>query len=107
MFYERRASLRHKIFEHMEAVIFFGERQIPATIADVSDDGLRIVVEDLENHPLPHSLVVGSHIEVAVKEDDRAIECEVKRIENGELGLRYFDGVSNLRRKALMKKIAS
>ena len=105
MFYERSAAMRHKIFEHVEAVIFFGERQIRATIADASDDGLCVVIEDIENHPLPHSLVVGSHIELAVKEDDRAIECEVKQIENGELGLRYFDGVSNHRRKALMKMI--
>jgi c-di-GMP-binding flagellar brake protein YcgR len=105
MYYERRASMRHKIFDHVEAVIFFGERQIRARIADISDDGLRVVIEDVETHPLPHSLVVGSHIELAVKQDDRAIECEVKRIENGELGLRYFDGVTNLRRKALMKKI--
>jgi len=105
MYYERRASVRHKIFDHVEAVIFYGERQIRATIADISDDGLRLVLDAADKHPLPHSLQVGSHIEVAVKADDRAIECEVRRMGEGELGLRYFDGVSNLRRKALMKKI--
>ncbi|MBB4197870.1 hypothetical protein CCR94_11410 [Rhodoblastus sphagnicola] len=108
MYYERRASTRHKIFDNVEAVIFYGELQIRARIADISDDGLRVVVNDSATHPLPHSLKVGSHIELAVKADDRVIECEVRRIgEGGELGLRYFDGVSSLRRKALMKKIAS
>jgi c-di-GMP-binding flagellar brake protein YcgR len=105
MYYERRASMRHKIFDHVEAVIFYGERQIRATIADISDDGLRVVIVEPEKNKLPHSLVVGSHIEVAVKEDDRAIECEVRRVGEDDLGLRYFDGVSNARRKALMKKI--
>lgn len=105
MRYERRASIRHKIFDHVEAVIFYGELQIRATIADISNDGLRLVIDAAETHPLPPSLGVGTHIEVAVKEDDRAIECEVRRIGEGELGLRYFDGVSNARRKALIARI--
>jgi c-di-GMP-binding flagellar brake protein YcgR len=107
MFYERRASIRHKIFDHVEAVVFFGERQIRATIADISDHGLRLVIVDAQEHPLPHSLQVGSHIEVAVKEDDRVIECEVRNIQDGEIGLRYFDAVTNTRRKALINKIVS
>ena len=105
MYYERRASIRHKIFDHVEAVIFYGELQIRATIADISADGLRLVIDETETHPLPQSLEVGAHLDVAVKEDDRAIECEVRRIGEGELGLRYFDGVSNARRKALIAKI--
>jgi c-di-GMP-binding flagellar brake protein YcgR len=107
MYVERRASMRHKIFDHVNAVIFFGDRQIRATISDISDDGLLVVVQDTENHPLPRSLIVGSHIELAVKQDDRVIECEVRRIEEGQLGLRYFDGVSNTRRKALINKIVA
>jgi hypothetical protein len=107
MFFERRASMRHHIFDHVEAVIFYGELQIRARIADISNDGLRVEIEDYENHPLPHWLTVGSHIELAVKADDRAIECEVKHIDEGELGLRYFDGVSRVRRKALMSKIVT
>jgi predicted metalloprotease with PDZ domain len=105
MFYERRAAIRHKIFDHVEAVIFHGERQMRATIADASDDGFCVVIDDADNQP--HSLEVGSHIEVAVKEDDRVIECEVKRIGEGEIDLRYFDGVSNARRKALIARIVS
>ncbi len=105
MYHERRASMRHNIFEHVEAVIFFGEQQIRARIADISDDGLRVEVEDPEDHPLPLSLIVGSHVELAVKADDRAVECEVRHVEVGALGLRYFDGVSRTRRKALMTKI--
>jgi hypothetical protein len=107
MRYERRASIRHKIFEHVEAVIFYGELQIRATIADVSNDGLRLVIDDSEAHPLPPSLEVGTHVDVAVKEDDRAMECEVRRIGEGELGVRYFDGVSNARRKELIAKIVA
>lgn len=107
MFLERRASMRYNIFDHVEAVVFYGERQFPARIADISDDGLRVVIDDAENKPLPHSLIVGSHIELAVKADDRAIECEVRSVEGGELGLRYFDGVSRTRRKALMAKIVT
>lgn len=105
MRYERRASIRHKIFDHVEAVIFYGELQIRATIADISNDGLRLVIDESETHPLPPSLEVGTHIEVAVRADDRAMECEVRRIGEGELGLRYFDGVSNARRKALIARI--
>jgi len=107
MYYERRASIRHKIFDHVEAVIFYGQLQIRATIADISSDGLRLVLDQSEDKPLPKSLEIGTHIEVAVKEDDRAIECEVMRVGEGELGLRYFDGVSNARRKALIAKIVS
>ena len=107
MYVERRKSIRHKIFDHVDAVMFYGERQIRATISDISDDGLLVVVEDTEKTPLPRSLVVGSHIELAVKQDDRVIECEVRRIEDGQLGLRYFDGVSNTRRKALIAKIVA
>jgi c-di-GMP-binding flagellar brake protein YcgR len=107
MYYERRASIRHKIFDHVEAVIFCGELQIRATIADISTDGLRLVIDESEDKPLPPSLEVGAHIEVAVKEDGRAIESEVRRIGEGELGLRYFDGVSNARRKALIAKIVA
>ncbi len=105
MYIERRSSPRQKIFDHVEAVIFYGERLIRARIADVSDDGLRVTIEDAEEHPLPHSLVVGSHVEIAVKEDDRVVECEVRRVEPGELGLRYFDGVSRARRKEIMAKL--
>lgn len=107
MYYERRASIRHKIFDHVEAVIFYGELQIRAIIADISADGLRLVIDETEDKPLPPSLEVGAHIEVAVKEDERVIECEVKRIGEGELGLRYFDGVSSARRKALIARIVA
>ncbi len=69
------------------------------------NDGLRLVIDESETHPLPPSLEVGTHIEVAVRADDRAMECEVRRIGEGELGLRYFDGVSNARRKALIARI--
>jgi c-di-GMP-binding flagellar brake protein YcgR len=107
MFVERRASMRHHIFDHVEAVIFYGEKQIRARIADISVDGLRVEIEDAENHPLPHSLTVGSHIELVVKADDAVIECEVRQVGEGGLGLRYFDGVTRARRKALLTKVVA
>jgi c-di-GMP-binding flagellar brake protein YcgR len=107
MYVERRASMRYNIFTHVEAVVFYGERQFRARIADISDDGLRIEIEDIEKHPLPHSLSVGSHVELVVKADDAVIECEVRRIGESDLGLRYFDGVSRARRKALLTRITA
>ena len=107
MFIQQRATPRQAIVHEVDAVVFYGERQIVGRIADISEGGVRFVFEGAEFSSLPAALEIGAHVTLVVKADHEALECEVRNIGENDLGLRFFDRVCRVRRRELIAQIAN
>ncbi len=105
MFIERRASPRQPVVQNVEAALFCGDQQLSGRIADISDEGVRVVFAET-GAPLASSLAPGMRLSLLVKSDHQAFECEIRRVGAHDLGLFFLDLASGVRRRELIARIA-
>lgn len=105
MFIERRASPRQPVVQNVEAALFCGDRQLSGRIADISEEGVRVILAE-SDAPLPTSLAPGMRLSLLVKSGHQAFECEIRRVGSDDLGLFFLDLASSARRRELIAKIA-
>ncbi len=104
MFIERRATPRLPVIQNVEAELFCGDRRLSGQIADISEEGVRVVI-DKASAPVLASLVAGERISLIAKTDHQAFECEIRRVGHEELGLFFLDLATHARRRELIEKI--
>ncbi len=105
MFIQQRATPRQPVVHEVDAVLFHGDHQLAGRLADISEGGVRFLLDD----PclLPKILEIGAHVTLVVKSDNEALECELRNIGENDLGLRFFDRVCRVRRRELIARITN
>jgi hypothetical protein len=106
MFIERRATPRHPIVQNIDAVVFVDQVQINGHIADISEQGVRVVLNDDGMSRSRETLAEGVRVSLVIKSDNQAFECEVRRVGADDLGLFFVDTTPRARRVELMAQIA-
>jgi hypothetical protein len=104
MFIERRATPRLPVIQNVDAELFCGDRRLSGQIADISEDGVRVIVDEA-HAPTLASLVAGDRISLIAKNDHQAFECEIRRVGAEDLGLFFIDLASQARRRELIARI--
>ncbi len=105
MFIERRASPRQPVVQNVEAALFCGDLQLSGRIADISEEGVRVILDEA-GPSLPASLAPGMRLSLLAKNDHQAFECEIRRVGDDDLGLFFIDLASSARRRELIARIA-
>jgi hypothetical protein len=105
MFIERRATPRLPVIQNVAAELFCGDRRLTGQIADISANGVRVIMDEA-SVPALASLAAGERISLIAKNDHQAFECEIRRVGAEDLGLFFLDLATNARRRELIAKIA-
>src|SRR6266568_1715146 len=89
MFYEQHATPRFSVPDHVGVVLFLKSGQVVGRLEEISETGARVTMDIERSQFHPTETAIGERVMLVVEDHLHAFECEIRRVEEDDLGLHF------------------
>lgn len=107
MFFERRATPRFVVERNSQAILFSGAHQFLGRVVEISEGGVRLALSGIGCRHLRSVIVAGVPLDLLIKPDLKAFQCQIRHFEGDTVGLSFVDKVSRGRTRELRSRLTA
>jgi hypothetical protein len=107
MFFERRATPSYAVERNAQAVLFSGAHQFLGRVVEISEGGVRFALSGMGSRRLRSVITVGAPLDLLIKPDLKAYQCNIRHFEGDTVGLSFIDKASRSRTRELLSRLTA